>query len=164
MYCGEPGSIHDSRLLRKSPLSEVLSQVEEKLYNRFLLGDSAYASTSWIVPPFKAIRTLSNAEMKFNTHHSKTRIGIENSFGFLKGRFRRVQYFENTNLKFIVKATVAACTLHNLCQDYDEMEIVPYFDPVDIQVRDVDASTSGVNASIAKRDAVFQQWRIDTNT
>lgn len=163
IYCGEPGSMHDSRLLRKSPLFNVLNQNQSKLYNSFLLGDSAYASTSWIVPPFKSIRALSYAEVKFNVQHSRTRSGIENSFGFLKGRFRRLQVFENNNLKIIVKATVAACVLHNLCQDYDELVIEQFRDMVDTQGNDVDASNNDIRNSIARRDAVFQQWRIDAN-
>lgn len=115
IYCGEPGSIHDSRMLRKSPLYAELSTDPSKLHhNAFLLGDSAYASTNWIVPPFKNNRHLSRAEVKFNVHLSRTRIYIDNSFALLKGRFRRVQNFENNNIKFIVKATVAACIIHNL--------------------------------------------------
>lgn len=56
VYCGEPGSVHDSRMLRRSPLSQELSESEVNLYNYFfILGDSAYASTSWVVPPFKKI-------------------------------------------------------------------------------------------------------------
>lgn len=157
---GEPGSIHDSRMLRKSPLYAELSTDPSKLHhNAFLLGDSAYASTNWIVPPFKNNRHLSRAEVKFNVHLSRTRIYIENSFALLKGRFRRVQNFENNNIKFIVKATVAACIIHNLCQDYDDMVIEEYVEPAHRNLN----NDAGLIDTHAKRNTVFQQWRLDTN-
>lgn len=100
---------------------------------------------------------MSAAEKKFNYHHSQTRIYIENAFGLLKGRFRRLQNFENNNIEFIVRAIVAACTLHNLCQDYDDMHIEEYQDPVNRVSTSDDGSS---NESTAKRNMVFQQWRL----
>lgn len=61
VYCGEPGSLHDARLLRKSLLYSNAFDNENELFygDMFLLGDSAYPSLNWIVPPFKDTGNLS---------------------------------------------------------------------------------------------------------
>ncbi|CAH2088147.1 unnamed protein product [Euphydryas editha] len=53
VYIGEPGSMHDARVLRKSPLYERALDDPKFFENYFVLGDSAYPSLSWLVPPFK---------------------------------------------------------------------------------------------------------------
>jgi hypothetical protein len=40
---------------------------------------------------------------------------IEQSYGLLKGRFRRLMHFENINIVLIVKCIMAPCVLHNIC-------------------------------------------------
>ncbi|KAJ8935509.1 hypothetical protein NQ314_012763 [Rhamnusium bicolor] len=54
IYCGEPGSIHDARLLKKSDLYRKASAYNEFFGIYYLLGDSTYpASLRWVVPPYK---------------------------------------------------------------------------------------------------------------
>lgn len=114
VYCGEPGSLHDARVLRKSSLYSKL-QNPEFYGDKFLIGDSAYPSTEWLVPPFRDNGHLSANQKEFNFRHSSTRIAVEHAFGLLKGRFRRLQHFENNNILFISKCVVASCVLHNIC-------------------------------------------------
>lgn len=116
VYCGEPGSLHDSRLLRKSHLYAKACDNERSLfYDRmFLLADSAYPSLSWIVPPFRDNGNLTEEQKKFNFKHSSTRIVVENAYGLLKGRFR-LFHLENLDIKFSVKCVMACCVLHNIC-------------------------------------------------
>ncbi|KAI8117940.1 putative nuclease HARBI1 [Lucilia cuprina] len=48
IYCGEPGSLHDSRMLRRSPLFHSLERCG--LPNNFyIIGDSAYPCGKWII-------------------------------------------------------------------------------------------------------------------
>ncbi|XP_055914549.1 uncharacterized protein LOC129947843 [Eupeodes corollae] len=116
--CGEPGSLHDSRVLKRSTLYNRVQTNYTQLFpsNTFLLGDSAYASSHWIVPPFKDYGQLSDQQKAFNFIHSSTRMVIENAFGLLKGRFRRINKFtEQRNLNSVKRIVVSACILHNLC-------------------------------------------------
>lgn len=55
IYCGEPESLHDARVLRRSPLHEVSQNNKENVFpnNTFLIGDSAYPSLSRLVLPFR---------------------------------------------------------------------------------------------------------------
>ncbi|XP_055837781.1 uncharacterized protein LOC129906151 [Episyrphus balteatus] len=116
--CGEPGSLHDSRVLRRSGLYHQVQENFTRLFpsNTFLLGDSAYAASNWIVPPYKEYGQLNDQQKNFNFIHSSTRMVVENAFGLLKGRFRRINKFtEQRNLNSVKKIIVSACVLHNLC-------------------------------------------------
>ncbi|KAI4455228.1 hypothetical protein MML48_1g01257 [Holotrichia oblita] len=121
---GHPGSLHDARVLRKSKLFLTIEEHDICYSNYFLLGDSAYPSLQWLVPPFRDTGLLTNEELLFNTKHSKARVVVEHAFGLLKGRFRRLFHFENLSLVAITNLIATACTLHNLCiiQDDDDGE------------------------------------------
>ncbi|KAJ8910922.1 hypothetical protein NQ315_014256 [Exocentrus adspersus] len=117
IHAGEPGAMHDARVFRRSSLYRLATSSKQKLfYNKFhLLGDSAYPSLEWLVTPFKNNGHLNEAQKKFNYDHSATRIVVENTFGLWKGRFRKLQKFDNYSIPFIVNCVVARCVLHNIC-------------------------------------------------
>lgn len=55
IFCGQPGSLHDARVLRKSVLYNSANEHREVIFpnERFIIGDSAYPSIQWLVPPFR---------------------------------------------------------------------------------------------------------------
>ncbi|XP_031351370.1 putative nuclease HARBI1 [Photinus pyralis] len=114
---GHPGSVHDARVLRKSYMyNAAVENYQTTFFNKYrLVGDSAYPSLKWLVVPYKDNGHLSDEQRDYNYRHSVTRIIVEHAFGALKGRFRRLRYFENLKLTFIIKCVVAACVLHNIC-------------------------------------------------
>ncbi|XP_018359046.1 PREDICTED: putative nuclease HARBI1 [Trachymyrmex cornetzi] len=123
VYCGEPGSLHDARVLRRSTLYEIANEDKEILFpnNTFVLGDSAYPLLSWLVPPFRDNGHLTPQQTEFNSLHSSTRMASEKAFGILKARFRRIKFFsEYRNMEFITNIVIAACILHNLCIDEND--------------------------------------------
>ncbi|XP_018404592.1 PREDICTED: putative nuclease HARBI1 [Cyphomyrmex costatus] len=118
IYCGEPGSLHDARVLRRSPLYNTANDNRDMLFpqNTFIIGDSAYPSLSWLVPPFRDNGHLTPQQTEFNTMLSSTRIKIEQAFGYLKGRFRRLKFFtEYKHINFVTDIITAGCILHNYC-------------------------------------------------
>ncbi|KAF2892744.1 hypothetical protein ILUMI_13428 [Ignelater luminosus] len=50
VYAGYPGSVHDSLVLRTSPLPQTL---QEKCQNLYILGDSGYPLLPNLITPFK---------------------------------------------------------------------------------------------------------------
>ncbi|XP_023310875.1 protein ANTAGONIST OF LIKE HETEROCHROMATIN PROTEIN 1-like [Anoplophora glabripennis] len=114
---GEPGSLHDARMLRKSRFyRRAVSNTNSLFYGKYkLLGDSAYPRLNWLIPPYKDNGFLSEDERDFNYKQSATRIVVEHAFGLLKGRFRRLTKFDNLKHRMISKCVMAACVLHNIC-------------------------------------------------
>ncbi|XP_025153202.1 protein ALP1-like [Harpegnathos saltator] len=123
IYCGQPGSLHDARVLRKSALYNSVNEHREVIFpdEKFIIEDSAYPSLQWLVPPFRDNGHLTPLQTEFNFILSSTRMAVEKAFGYLKGRFRRIKFFsEYREMPFITNTIVAACILHNLCLNYDD--------------------------------------------
>nr|CAI5842483.1 unnamed protein product [Callosobruchus analis] len=80
----------------------------------FLVGDSAYPCLKWLIPPFRDNGRLTRSQDTFNYKHSSSKAFIENTFGLLNGRFRRLKSFENSNVLFITKCVVASFTTYAL--------------------------------------------------
>lgn len=78
LYIGEPGSLHDSRVFRRSDLYRKVLENEDRLFpqNTFLIGDSAYVLKKWMIVSFKNYGTLTQTQIDFNYIHSATRIVV----------------------------------------------------------------------------------------
>ena len=83
------GSSHDSPAFRSTNLyNATLKKFKDKLYRNgfFILGDSAYAIESFILPPYDNAKSKS-PEDAFNFFHSSARITVECTFGELDRRW-----------------------------------------------------------------------------
>ena len=69
---------HDSSVFRDTKLHETLKDRSNDLYlkNNFILGDSAYAIESSIIPPYDSPGKCT-LEDDFNFYHSSARITVE---------------------------------------------------------------------------------------
>ena len=128
VHCGEPGAMHDARLLRKSTFYRRITEDESIIISGVVLGDSAYGASRYLVPPIKDYGNLTAKQLKFNDLHPSTRIVVENAFGLLKCRFRRLKFFESPNLGFVSNCIVAACVLHNICIAENDFYDIEYLD------------------------------------
>ncbi|XP_055842625.1 uncharacterized protein LOC129909576 [Episyrphus balteatus] len=123
VHCGEPGAMHDARLFRRSHFyRKICEQPDLIIPGGVILGDSAYPDKPYLITPFKDFGNLTRQQNKFNYLHSSTRMVVENAFGLLKTRFRRLKFFEGPNIGFIVNCVVATCVLHNICIDANDLE------------------------------------------
>ena len=95
-YAGWPGATRDARVLRRSDLFTRITADKEGMFpeNNYMLGDSAYPLTTWLMPPFRDIGHLTPQQRNYNFLHSSSRIVIERAFSLLKGRFRRLKYID----------------------------------------------------------------------
>jgi DDE superfamily endonuclease len=83
----------------------------------FLVGDKAYPLSEFLLPPFKRYEGQQADERLYNYLHSSTRMIVENAFGKLKARFRRLKtnlFFKSIEADCV--AGLAACILHNVCE------------------------------------------------
>ena len=82
----------------------------------FLVGDSAYPLCPWLMKPFQHNSDLSCARRSFNYHLSSTRIVVENAFGRLKARWRRLCKRNDMHIDNVPHVITACCFLHNFCE------------------------------------------------
>lgn len=119
MFVGFPGSVHDSRVFRNSPLSNTIA---EKCGNQFILADSAYTCSRHILTPYKNLRNLTPVEINYNKKLSHCRILIEHTFGILKQKFRQLYHLKLRKIEMICHFFRACCVLHNISLE-DEFNV-----------------------------------------
>ncbi|XP_032682473.1 putative nuclease HARBI1 [Odontomachus brunneus] len=79
VFTGYPGSVHDARVFRNSPLCNDLHELCTDHY--FLLGDSAYPCLKELIVPYKDNGHLTRAQRHYNRKLSSCRVIVENAFG-----------------------------------------------------------------------------------
>ena len=75
VFWGKAGSVHDTRMLKKLFLCD--RGCNRLLGEHFLLGNSAYPCTQWLIPPYTDNGALSHNQKRFNFKPSSSRIVIE---------------------------------------------------------------------------------------
>ena len=88
----------------------------------FLIGDSGYPLSSWLTKPFAHNSNLTSSQRSFNYHLSRACILVENAFGRLKTRWRRLMKSNDMTIDNNPCVVIACCILHNMCEVH--MEIV----------------------------------------
>ncbi|XP_050064114.1 putative nuclease HARBI1 [Aphis gossypii] len=126
IFSGWPGSSHDARVFKNSSLGDTLLNNPQEIVTKdvHLLGDLAFPLLESLIVPYKAVHILSEKEKLFNKRLSSTRVVIEQAFGLLLGRFRRLKSLEAKSIRLMSLAVTGACILHNLVlKNNDLMEI-----------------------------------------
>ena len=125
---GWPGSVHDaharvlanSHLYSKAINKEILNSNSIKISGKyifpFLLGDSVYPLSTWLMKPFPHNSLLSDSQKTFNYQLSRARIVVENAFGRLKARWRRLMKQNDMDVSHVPYVVTACCILHNICE------------------------------------------------
>ncbi|CAI5641399.1 unnamed protein product [Oreochromis niloticus] len=143
-YVGWPGSVHDSRVLRHSPL---YSQSVYPTPGHFILADGGYPCLQRPLPlitPYKRPVQGVGAQ-RFNSHHSRARSIIERAFGMMKNRFRAIflQALE-VHHAFVPHVITACAVLHNICLSAGDI-VAPEDEPEEDGAED-DEGEAGLEA------------------
>lgn len=119
---GTVGSVHDARVFTNSDLKAMIDEEKNAMFpdDGHMLGDSAYPCLSYLLVPFKDYGHLSTAQKKFNKKLSQSRVLIEQTFGLLVTRFRRLKFIYMKRTDLIPIIILAACILHNICIDNND--------------------------------------------
>ena len=114
------GSSHNSTCFRSTYLySELLKPMKDRLYELkyFILGDSAYAIESFIIPPYDNTKSKT-PEDDFNFYHSSARITVECAFGEIDRRWGIFWSAISYSLYNTCIICEASMHLHNFLVDY----------------------------------------------
>ena len=162
-HAGFPGSVHDNRVFRNT----ILYRDPQRYFGEhmYLLGDSAYANTSFCVSAYKAVRnsSLTEDQKKFNTLVGKARVTSEHTIGILKGRFQWLKSIpmvinDNKNsVRRILRVIECCVILHNLLVDVGEDTIPQEW--MEIQVDDEEVGQ--VVGEYRMSEAILEQDRTD---
>ena len=123
MLTGFSNATHDARVWGHTRLH----QDPETYFSegQYLLGDSAYTNTEYMVTPYKAPHTRQKRIRKFNRRLSSIRIDIEHAFGILKGRWKsltglRLRLRTKKQYEFACMWITACVVLHNVLHGLDD--------------------------------------------
>jgi hypothetical protein len=81
-----------------------------------LIGHSAYPLLQWLLKPFPDNQLLTEEKKHFNYKLSRARIVVENAFGRLKPRWRRLMKKNDMHIRNAQYVIAASCVLHNICE------------------------------------------------
>ncbi|CAI5638196.1 unnamed protein product [Oreochromis niloticus] len=127
---GWPGSVHDSRVLRNSPLYR---QAISPPPGHFILAHGGYPCLQHPLPfitPYKRPVQCVGA-LRFNSHHSRARCIIERAFGMMKTRFRAIfLQTQEVHHTFVPHVITACAILHNICLGVGDV-VAPEDEPED---------------------------------
>lgn len=158
IHTGWPGSVHDARVFRTSPIYQLLASTN--LPPEFhLLGDSAYPLHTFVMVPYRDNGHLTNVQMKYNKIHSSTRVAVERAIGLLKGKWRRLKFLDMSVIEEIPTFITASCVLHNFVLmtdrtvDDGEPDTDSEIEPVD----DNSSQQNGNSQANDKRHDIAQQ-------
>lgn len=70
--------------------------------------------------PFPEVSYMSEAEMEFNNRLSKCRRVVENAFGQLKARFRKIGRGLELDISNAITIIQACCVLHNFLNEIND--------------------------------------------
>ncbi|XP_063061699.1 uncharacterized protein LOC134454557 [Engraulis encrasicolus] len=118
-----PGCAHDSLVFKSSNLFRKAHLVPQGTRNidgvdvrLQIVGDPAYPQLSWLMKGHQTSPNLTPQQESFNIYLSAVRVGVEQSFGLLKARFRVLAKRSDFHFTFAPTMIAACCGLHNFCQ------------------------------------------------
>lgn len=157
VFIGYPGSVHDSRVLKNSPLGQNLA---EKCGQYFILGDSGYPLKRNLLTPYKDRGNLTRLQKKYNILLSKNRYVIEHCFGVLKQKFRQLYHIKLRDMETIVHMIRAACVLHNIALKDEFLLEEPviqniHYDEINDDDDDDDGDDNGTADAQRTRDEIM---------
>ncbi|KAJ8916386.1 hypothetical protein NQ315_014596 [Exocentrus adspersus] len=152
VFIGYPGSVHDARVFRNSPLSNSLAA---KCGDRFILADSAYPCRRHVLTPYRDNGNLTEVEKYYNTKLSHSRIYIEHTFGILKQKFRQLYHLKLRDIHSICHFIRACCVLHNLSLEADQSDAALEND----RMKFLDNNNLGQSDDEVERDVVGNNFR-----
>ncbi|MBW0540603.1 hypothetical protein O181_080318 [Austropuccinia psidii MF-1] len=117
LHAGCTGALHDSNVYWHMKIAQTPQELYEK--DQYLLANSEYASSPWVVPAYEGVVTQNEDNRSFNYCLAKLRVQIKHEIGILKGqRFSlreiRNQMRDAHEIEYFVSWVISCTILHNM--------------------------------------------------
>ncbi|MBW0545686.1 hypothetical protein O181_085401 [Austropuccinia psidii MF-1] len=91
-----------------------IAQTPQDFYEKdqYLLADSAYSSSPWVVPAYKGAVAQNEDNHSFNYCLAKSSVRIKHAIGILKGHGFSLR--DNHEIEYFVSWVVSCMILHNM--------------------------------------------------
>ena len=113
---GWPGSVHDAKVYRNSHF--YLNRSSLIKGNDFLIGDSAYPLSPFLIKPFSK---PNEDQTEFNRIFSSHRIVVEHSFGRIKNRFAGIRDISAKKISTAINMIDCSIILHNFLELHEDI-------------------------------------------
>lgn len=126
LHVGEPGSMNDQRVFRRSALyTDLLEDVNHRhlTAEQHVVGDGAYTLTDFMMSPYENNGHLTERQLTFNKRLSQSRVRVENAFARAKGKWRRLKMIHSVNQENLIDHITASFVLHNFILLHGEQMI-----------------------------------------
>ncbi|XP_070406843.1 uncharacterized protein [Nothobranchius furzeri] len=160
---GQPGSLHDPRVLRLSTFWDLVAHgqlhptstknIEGINVGFYVLGDSAYPLQNWLLKPFSDNGRLTAEQQAYNRKTSRARVVVENAFGRLKGRWRCLLKRNDSDVELLKYMVLTCCVLYNICESHGEEYVecdAPADEPVVANMQEVAEEGSDVREALMR--------------
>lgn len=126
---GSPGRCNDSKIFESSNLRRELQNSLLKQHSKnfcgidvpvLLIGDSAFRLSDVVMKPYPFRADATEREKGYNYALSKARRVVENAFGHLKARFRRIGKGLDNRIDKVSLIIKSCCVLHNFLNNCND--------------------------------------------
>ena len=90
---------------------------------------------------------MTDGEKIFNYRLSCARIVVENAFGRLKARWRRLIKQNDMEVQHVPNVVTACCILHNICEIHGSQFVESWMDDSSSQTQPTPSATTAVTSS-----------------
>lgn len=145
---GWPVSVHDthvyanSQLYAKATIGQILNGTVLNINGidvpEYIIGDSAYPLSTFLMKLFDYNVSLSEDVKRFNYCISCARIVSENAFGRLKARWRRLMKQNDMFIERVLTIITACCILHNICEIHGDSFNADWLDDINNSTHSVE--------------------------
>ena len=96
----------------------------------YIIGGSAYPLLAKLMKPFPQNSNLTTEQRQYNYRICRAPVVVENCFGHLKARWRRLLKRLDTDVDNIPNIITACCVLHNMCEVLGESFVDSWMEDV----------------------------------
>ena len=159
MNVGRPGSFHESKVFKRSSLSEIIEKDPNSIFpvNTHIIAGTAFPLNDYVLTPYSTVgntTTLSRHQKLFNGKLALGHRPIEQAFQILRARWQRLKCLEMQQVSNMNIAIKTCCILHNICMSNSAYHLGDFEAEKEPSAVEVDYCGACPYSALRKRDMI----------